>query len=129
MPGPRPRYPNTVIRSLAFVAALASLALWNAPAGADQTAIPAFRSAAPQAQERSRDGGIVAGRILGVDYVRGIMSLHAARGNVDVYVLPSTNILGKSGYNTIADLKKGSSVEIFTSVVGTRTNAQIIKLK
>jgi hypothetical protein len=49
---------------------------------------------------------------------------------MEVYVLPSTNIQGKSnGYYTIADLKKGSSVDVFTSVMGTRTNAQIIKLK
>jgi len=42
--------------------------------------------------------------------------------------LPSTNIVGKNGYHTIADLKKGEHVEVYTSVRGARTDAEIIKL-
>ena len=82
------------------------------------------------AVDRARDGGVISGRILDVDYQRGLMSLRSGRSTVDVYVLPTTNIQSKtSSYHTIADLKKGQDVQVFTSILGSRTNAQIIRLK
>lgn len=125
----RVRYPNAVTRSLLF-ALLSSVAVMTAAPAAYAGPTPTA-AAALVAPDRAHDGGVVAGTVTGIDYVRGIMSMRAdKRGPMDVYVLPSTNIQGKSsGYFTITDLKKGSNVEVFTSVVGTRTNAQIIKLK
>ena len=72
---------------------------------------------------------VLTGRIVSIDYLREKMLLAESRNRTaTVYVLPSTNIVGKNGYHTIADLKKGAHVEIYTSVRGTRTNAEIIKL-
>lgn len=73
---------------------------------------------------------VLTGKILSIDYLHEKMLLREPRNRtVNVYILPSTNIEGKhDGYHTIADLKKGANVEIYTSVRGTRTDAEIIKL-
>jgi hypothetical protein len=92
--------------------------------------VPSSMKASFAAGDHARDGGVLSGKVVGVDYVRGVMSLRTDNHTTDVYVLPSTSIQGKtSGYYTISDLKKGTSVEVFTSIAGSRTNAQIIKLK
>lgn len=82
-------------------------------------------------QAETTHSGIVHGTIVRVDYLREKMLLREARKKVVyVYILPSTNIQGKhDGYCTIADLKRGANVEVFTSVRGTRTNAEVIKLR
>lgn len=79
----------------------------------------------------AHDGGIVHGRILSIDYFARRMEVRARRNRlVDVYILPSTSIQGKaSGYHSIADLKKGETVDVLTSVEGHRTNAEIIKIE
>ena len=72
---------------------------------------------------------VLTGRIVSVDYLREKMLLAESRTRTaTVYILPSTNIVGKNGYHTIADLKKGEHVEVYTSVRGARTDAEIIKL-
>lgn len=73
---------------------------------------------------------VLSGRIITIDYLREKMLLAESRNRTaTVYILPSTNIVGKNdGYHTIADLKKGAHVEVYTSVRGTRTDAEIIKL-
>jgi len=123
------RYLTVVLRLLLtllpFVLAGAVTAL------AAPSAAPFVPGPSAGAPEHAHDGGVLNGTVVGIDYVRGVMSLRAEKkGMLDVYVLPSTNIQGKrTGYYTIADLKKGANVEVFTSVVGSRTNAEIIKLK
>ena len=74
---------------------------------------------------------MVLGKIIGIDYVREKMLLREPRNKtVNVDILPSSYIVGKRDvYCTIADLKRGANVEILTSVRGTRTDAEIIKLK
>lgn len=130
VPEERVRYSYAVIRSLRPVL-LSLVTVLTVPSPVYAGPTPPAAAALEAVPDRARDGGVLAGTITAIDYVRGIMSMRAdKRGAMDVYVLPSTNIQGKSnGYFTISDLKKGSSVEVFTSVVGTRTNAQIIKLK
>jgi hypothetical protein len=124
---PRLRY-HYVLRPLvrlALVALVLAPAIAAAATNAPAVPVPAFEPA-----DKAHDGGVLAGKIVGIDYVRGIMNLRDGRRTHDVYVLPSTNIQGKqNAYYTIADLKRGENVEVFTSVNGTRTNAQIIKLK
>ncbi|HTX03827.1 MAG TPA: hypothetical protein VMD07_09125 [Candidatus Acidoferrales bacterium] len=73
---------------------------------------------------------VLTGKIVGIDYLREKMLLAQPRKRtVNVYILPSTTIQSKNdGYHSIADLKKGAHVEIYTSVRGTRTDAEIIKL-
>ena len=79
----------------------------------------------------ARDGGIVHGRIVSIDYFARRMEVRARRNQlVDVYILPSTSIQGKTdGYHSIVDLKKGETVDVLTSIVGRRTNAEIIKIE
>jgi hypothetical protein len=79
----------------------------------------------------AHDGGVVHGSIVSIDYFERRMELRARRNRlVDVHILPSTSIQGKaSGYHSIADLKKGETVDVLTSVVGHRTNAEIIKIE
>lgn len=88
-------------------------------------------TASVAARAQTAHSGIVHGTIVRVDYLRERMLLREQRNKtLNVNILPSTNIQGKNGgYCTIADLKRGANVEIFTSVRGTRTEAQIIKLQ
>jgi hypothetical protein len=126
---PVPRYETMVARFFAPAALVLMVLLPAAARSATPSTLPVPASGSVSV-EHARDGGVIAGKIVSVDYVRGMMSLRDANRTIDVFVLPSTNIQSKqNGYSTISDLKKGASVEIFTSVVGTRTNAQIIKLK
>jgi len=78
-----------------------------------------------------RDGGVLHGKIVRIDYFDRRMQVLAQRKRVvEVYILPSTTIQGKAaGYHTIADLKKGTVVDVMTSVEGGRTNAEIITLE
>jgi len=73
---------------------------------------------------------VLTGRIAAIDYLGQKMLLAEPRSRtVPVYILPSTNIIGKNdGYHTIADLKKGANVKVYISVRGTRTDAEIIEL-
>lgn len=79
----------------------------------------------------ARDGGVLHGQIVSIDYFDRRMEVRARRNQlVDVYILPSTSIQGKaSGYHSIVDLKKGETVDVLTSIAGRRTNAEIIKLE
>ncbi|MGH7660569.1 MAG: hypothetical protein ACRENA_06600 [Vulcanimicrobiaceae bacterium] len=79
----------------------------------------------------AHDGGIVHGSIVSIDYFERRMEVRARRNQlVDMYILPSTSIQGKAGgYHSIADLKKGETVDVLTSIEGRRTNAEIIKLE
>jgi hypothetical protein len=79
----------------------------------------------------ARDGGVVHGSIVFIDYFERRMEVRARRNRVvDVYILPSTSIQGKAaGYHSIADLKKGETVDVLTSIEGRRTNAEIIKIE
>jgi len=122
------RYHDMASRVLLTLVLLGLATLANAGA---TTPPPPTSKAFEPAPAHARDGGVLSGKIVGIDYVRGWMSVRAPHNRmVDVYVMPSTNIQGRtSGYYTIADLKRGENVEVFTSVIGSRTNAQIIKLK
>ena len=73
---------------------------------------------------------VLTGKIVGIDYLGEKMLLREKRNHtVNVYILPSTTIEGKNDdFQTIADLKKGANVKIFTSVRGTHTDAEIIEL-
>jgi hypothetical protein len=80
---------------------------------------------------RGRNAGSVDGIVTAVDYQRLILTIQsAARGKIDVVVLPSTNITGHGeGFHTIADVARGSHVEVFLSQRAGLYVAQIIHLK
>jgi hypothetical protein len=87
-------------------------------------------TASGEARAGARDGGVVEGRITGVDYQKSTIAVDGGnRGRLTVTVMPSTNIQGKdAAYHTITDLKSGVRVQIFTSLNGDVVVAQIIRI-
>lgn len=76
--------------------------------------------------DHPRDGGIIAGKITSVDFVRNLIAVNKTQ----ITVMPSTQIQGNDpGYHVFTDLKLGMSVEVYTSQVAGRYIAQIITLK
>lgn len=78
---------------------------------------------------QARDRGVVQGEIAGVDFERGILHLLTQKGKVDVQILPSTSILRRGQYGSIADLTQGARVWVNVSEVGGRLVAQIIRMR
>ncbi len=78
-----------------------------------------------------RNAGTVEGQVVGVDYKTGLLTLQAGRTRYDVLILPSTNIQGgeKAGFRTIADIARGSKVQILMSKRGSQYIAQMIRLR
>jgi hypothetical protein len=108
-----------------MVRALLALFLVALPAGV----IAATPPPAPTF-ERARDGGVIDGRIVDIDFRQSRLSVDArGRGKVDVDVLPSTSIQATGGgYHAITDLRRGERVEIWSSLVAGRYVAQIIRV-
>lgn len=74
--------------------------------------------------------GLISGQVTWIDYQRGLLGIVSGGRKIDVTVLPSTNIQGKGGgYHSIAEIERGSHVEIFTSVAAGKYTAQIIRLR
>jgi hypothetical protein len=87
-------------------------------------------SPAPALESKPSNGGIISGQVTSVDYQRGILGVKSGGKNVDVIVLPSTNIQGHgNGYHSIAEIVRGDRVDIFTSLADGKYTAQIIRLK
>jgi hypothetical protein len=82
-----------------------------------------------EAGKPSHDAGVVRGAIQGVDYGTGEITVRTQRGPVQIAVLPSTSIYVHGQYATLADIRRGASVEISVSEVDGRLVAQIIHLK
>lgn len=127
----RPRTAAPTAARLAGAGALVAAALAALPiAAADRGRPIAVAQATPRAQMRLRDGGVISGRVLRVDYQRGVVQVSTAGRTLAVIVLPSTNIEGGgSGYRTLADLARGVRVQIFTSLASGRYIAQIIRVR
>jgi hypothetical protein len=96
--------------------------------------VPVAASAAatpePATDRQARDGGMIDGRLTGVDYQKNTLAVDGGiRGRLAVTVMPSTTIQGRdTGYHSILDLKPGEHVQIFSSVVGGTYVAQIIRI-
>jgi ribosomal protein S1 len=87
---------------------------------------PTPAASATPASEHPRDGGIISGKITGIDYRRSIISVN----RMEITVMPSTQIQGSDpAYHAITDLKTGMSVDVYTSQIGGKFIAQIITLK
>lgn len=94
-------------------------------AAASQTPAPA-----PVVGSKPSNGGVISGQVTSVDYQQGLIGVKSGGKNLDVIVLPSTNIEGPgSGYHSIAEIARGARVDIFTSLADGRYTAQIIRLK
>ncbi len=82
-------------------------------------------SPAPVA-DHPRDGGIIAGKITSVDFVRNLIAVN----KTEITVMPSTQIQGSDpGYHSITDLRLGMSVAVYTSQIAGKYIAQIITLR
>jgi len=81
-------------------------------------------------QTHARARGVVSGLIVGVDYAYGTLRLQTAHGVLDITILPGTSIVRrKDEYGTIADLARGTRVEVYVSqIAGGRLFAQLIRI-
>jgi hypothetical protein len=78
---------------------------------------------------RAKNAGTIDGEVVAVDYRAGTIGVQSGGRRVDVVVLPSTNIQGHDNFHTIADIAKGSHVEVILSRRGDTFIAQIIRLR
>jgi len=127
------RYRSVMPRSPFAVPTLALLAILGAlaaPGGASLTVAVASPAPAELDEAPARNAGTIVGRVEGIDYKTGVMTVVTlgARRTYDVLVVPGTNILGNRDFHTIADLKRGARVEILMSQHGATYTAQIIHL-
>lgn len=110
---------------------LSVLALCAAPLVATAaTPAPPASNGSPAAEEKPRDGGLIEGKITGIDFRRGILNVDSpSRGRLEVTVMPSTSIQTKvPGYHAITDLRSGDRVEIYSSLSAGKYVAQIIRI-
>ncbi|GAC1659957.1 MAG: hypothetical protein NVS4B13_06560 [Candidatus Elarobacter sp.] len=122
------RYPRVMPR---FVVAGTVLGLFLVPCAAVAAPSPApSATATAVAQAPARDGGVIEGRVTGVDYQRGIVTVDSTtQGRVDVSTMPSTSVQSDDpGYHTLSDVSRGSKVQIFISKAAGKIVAQIIRL-
>jgi hypothetical protein len=114
--------------SLAIGVAALPLAAAAAPSPTPSAAAPSATASATAGAVR--DGGMIEGRVVSVDYQRNMLGVIAGtRGKIDVSVMPSTSIQGKdAGYHGFSDIKPGQRVQIFLSVANGNNVAQIIRL-
>ena len=80
-------------------------------------------------EPRARDGGLIEGRVVAVDYGRSVIVVDARGRHISVNVMPSTSIQARdSAYHSISDLKAGERVQILSSFAGGAYIAQIIRI-
>jgi hypothetical protein len=93
-------------------------------------AVAAPTPAPPATERAARDGGMIDGRLITVDYQKSTLAIDGgSRGRLVVIVMPSTSIQAKeAGYHSILDLKPGEHVQIFSSVSADQYVAQIIRI-
>jgi len=83
----------------------------------------------PAAEAPGRDAGSIDGKVSEIDYRGSRMTVLAGKRCYDVLIQPSTSITGKGkDFYEIADIKRGSRVEVLLSEKGGAYIAQIIHL-
>jgi hypothetical protein len=113
-------------RTVLWAGVLVMLLAPHAVRAADHgTPLPTSTPAGP------RDGGVIGGRVASIDFERNVVAVDVpGHGRVNVWVMPSTSIQGRdAGFYTVTDIRRGGTVEIYTSQVDGKYTAQIIKLK
>jgi hypothetical protein len=120
-------------RLLATLLCVASVGFATARAAiADPAASPSARAATAGSDEgavRAKNAGTIEGEVTAVDYRAGTIAVQSGGRRVEVVVLPSTNIVGHDNFHTIADIQKGSRVQVILSERAGTFIAQIIKLR
>jgi len=122
-------------RLLVVLVSLASFGLFapgSARADATPSPAPSPRAevdAEAGAQIRAKDAGTIDGAVTAIDYRAGTMTVQSGARRIDVVILPSTNIAGDDNFHTIADIKKGTHVEVILSKRAQTYTAQIIRLQ
>jgi hypothetical protein len=117
---------------LVCVVSFGSFASANARAETSPSAAPSSRAASDGeagAQIRAKDAGTIDGAVTAIDYRAGTMTVQSGARRIDIVILPSTNIAGDDNFHTIADLKKGTHVEVILSKRAQTYTAQIIRLQ
>jgi hypothetical protein len=105
---------------------ISSLCVGSAVALAGPTDTPGPAVSTSPVADHPRDGGIITGKITSIDFQRSIIAVN----RLPISVMPSTQIQGNDpGYHAITDLKRGMSVEVYTSQVAGKYIAQIITLR
>jgi hypothetical protein len=117
------------MRPVPLVVLLLSVVSIPLAAQADPRPAPASPAAAATDAD-ARDGGVIEGRVMTIDYQRGTLSVDTSRqGRMDVSVMPSTTVQSSDpGYHTLSDVSRGSKVQIFISKSAGKLIAQIIRL-
>lgn len=70
------------------------------------------------------------GRVMSVDYTNSVIVVRTATGDRTVQVTPSTDVdKPDGGYATIADVHRGTVVDVGASVVHGRIIAQFIRIR
>jgi hypothetical protein len=103
---------------LVTVASLGLCAPGSARAGATPSAAPSPRAASEAeagTEIRAKDAGTIGGSVTAIDYRAGTMTVQSGARRIDIVILPSTNIAGDDNFHTIADIKKGTHVEVILS--------------
>lgn len=102
------------------------------PARAESTASPSATVTDPAfdgASVRAKNAGTIEGDVVAVDYRTGTIAVQAGSRRVEIVVLPSTNIAGNDKFHTIADIQKGTHVQVILSRRAGTYIAQIIHLR
>jgi hypothetical protein len=114
-------------RRPAAVLLAAFLLVPGAVSAADATHPPSPAPAATSAEPQN--GGVIDGTVTGVDYQRALFTVATSRGTTEISVMPTTSVLSpEPGYHTFSDVVKGAKVQVFTSKIGGKLVAQIIRL-
>jgi hypothetical protein len=83
----------------------------------------------PAAEAPGRDAGSIDGKVSEIDYRGSHMTVLAGKRCYAILIQPSTSIFGKGkDFYEIADIKRGSHVEVLLSEKGGAYIAQIIHL-
>jgi hypothetical protein len=119
-----------------LLVALACIATFGGAGAREATADPSPApsahgpvAGAEQSAVRARNAGTIEGEVVSVDYRAGTIEVQAGARRIDVVVLPSTNIAGHDNFHTIADIQKGTHVEVILSERAGTYIAQIIRLR
>ena len=119
---PGTRCTNTMIRLFALVALAFTAAQ---PVAASPPPVRNFWTQSAPAHNR----GVLHGKVVSVDYGRGLLVVKFSGGTRTIRVLPSTSIETKAnGNGSLTDVRSGTSVDVYISDIGGESVAQLVRI-